>query len=269
MTISLRRLPVVVLIGVLLALFLAPPQEAAAAATTRANPRVLMIGDSLTWQSCGAAQRIGAPAPRWLREREGGCYGFWGASTPDTAFMLQGGRFHSRDAAQPHPYLPGRGLTNPYDLREAIAKSRVVVFGLGTNDASRLVSCGSRKTTYWPVQIDNARGSGPNPPPCAVSLQQFSQHIDYFLWLAQGKQVLWIDVAATNPAHSAHRYQRQINAEIQAAAKRHPNLHVIPWSRAVAANPGYVAWDGVHLTDAGRAARLQLVADHVWGLGYR
>ncbi len=262
------RFPLLLLLIAALAVPLAP--SPAAALPLVAGPRVLMLGDSITWQGCtGAAQRVGSDAPDWLEQRDGGCYGFAGASAADMAFMVQGGRFFSSDPGQPHPWFPDRGMADPYGVREAIDRADVVVFGLGTNDANRLTSCGDRATTWWPVQIANRAGSGPNPPPCQLSIDQFRAHLDYFTWLAgPGTPVFWFDVAVTDPTDPAYAHQDAINAQIWAAAGRWPNFHPIPWQRAVAAHPEYLR-DGVHVSDAGRAARHQLLYDAIRGCGIR
>ncbi len=261
------RLPLPLLLIAALAVPLVP--SPAAALPLVAGPRVLMLGDSITWQGCtGAAQRFGSDAPDWLEQRDGGCYGFAGATTADMAFMVQGGRFYSPDPGQPHPYFPDRGMADPYSVREAMDRAEVLVVGLGTNDANRRASCGTRAATFWPVQIPNAPGSGPNPPPCELDDRQIREHIDYFVWLARGKPVFWFDVAVTDPTDPAYAHQDAINAQIWAAAGRHVSFHPVPWQRAVAANPSHLR-DGVHVSDAGRAARHQLLYDAIRGCGIR
>jgi lysophospholipase L1-like esterase len=234
------------------------------------GPRILQLGDSITWQSCsGAGQFFASDASLWLRERDGGCHGWSGATTADMAFQVQGGRFWSNGDGQPHPYFPNRGMADVWNVREAMDRADVIVFGLGTNDANRRTGCATiGPYTPWPVQIDNAPGSGPNPPPCQLTDQQFREHIDYFVWLANGKPVFWVDVAVTNPADPAYAHQDAINREIWAAAGRHANFHPIPWNRAVTANPGYVG-DGVHLSPSGGVARWRMVEDAIRGCGYR
>lgn len=81
--------------------------------------------------------------------------------------------------------------------------------------------------------------------------------------------VLWVDVyaarwsvdAATREA--GQRNAAWVNAQVVAATSRYPNLTVVSWFEALAANPGHriSRWlsDGVHTTEAGRVARNALV----------
>lgn len=256
------------LVALLGAGHLAAPTTATALPLT-ATPRVLMLGDSLTWQACtGPWQQFGTDAPDWLEQRDGGCYGYAGATTADMQYMVQGGRFYSPDPGQPHPYLPGRGMANPYSLWEAIDRADVLVVGLGTNDAGRRSTCTSGQTP-WPVQHSRPLADGGDWVPCAPTDGQIRATIDFFMWLAQGKPVFWYDVAVTNPADPAYPYADEVNAEIWDAARRHLNFRPIPWEHAAAAHPEYLREDGVHLTDTGRAARHRLLYDVIRGSGIR
>lgn len=248
----IRRLLPLALIACAAATLLPTP---AAALPLVAGPRILMLGDSITWQACGGElERYTDSAPQYLKDRDGGCYGFSGGTVADMAFMVQGGRFLSNGPGQPHPYFPDRGQYDVWNLREAIDRADILVFGLGTNDANRMVGCGTSTVTPWPVQINNAPGSGPNPPPCQLTVAQFRAHLDYFLWLANGKPVFWFDVAVTNTADPAYPHQADINDAIWGTAARWPNFHPIAWHQAVTAHPEYLR-DGVHLSDSGGGAR--------------
>ncbi|CAN5603182.1 hypothetical protein BH10ACT2_BH10ACT2_01230 [soil metagenome] len=55
--------------------------------------------------------------------------------------------------------------------------------------------------------------------------------------------------------------QREVNAVISELAAAHDNVFVIDWASATAAHPDYLRGDGLHLTDAGRTALAQAVAD--------
>ncbi len=248
-------------------LFSAPSAQAL---PLTAAPRVLTIGDSLAWQTCsGQSQQVGPDAGTWLQTRDGGCYGFSGAAMPDMAFMIQGGRFYSPDPGQPHPYFPDRGQANVWSLDEAMSRAQVLVVSLGTNDANRRTGCGTDTQTPWPIQVSRPAADGGNRVPCELTDAEVASHIDYFMWRMQGDPVFWYDVAVTNTADPAYAHQGAINRELYAAMARHPNLHVIRWAAAVKANPGYLRSDGVHLTDAGRAARWALARQTMSGCGIR
>jgi len=269
------RRPTVLLAVLLVALagVLTVPTPALAATPVPA-PVVLQLGDSLMWQTCGgAAQLVTSDAPAYLRQHDGGCYGWSGATAADMAFMVGGGRFLSNGPGQPHPYLPGRGLVDPYDLREAIDRADVLVFSLGTNEANRadpVNGCGVRTQTPWPVQIDRPAAAGGDVVPCQLTPAQFAEHIDYFMWLASGRPVFWFDIAVTDPADPAYGQQRQFNDQIWAAAGRYPNLHPVAWARAVAAHPDWLRADGVHLNSpAGNAGRYATLLAALTGCGLR
>lgn len=262
-----RRLLLVILAACAAATLL--PAPAASALPLIAGPRILMLGDSITWQACGGElERFTDGAPQYLRDRDGGCYGWSGATTADMAFMVQGGRFQSNGPGQPHPVFLDRGMSDIWNLREAMDRADVLVVGLGTNDSNRMVGCGTSKVTPWPVQIDNAPGSGPNPPPCQLTIQQFRDHLNYFAWLAGGKPIFWFDVAVTNTADPAYPHMADINDAIWGTASRWPNFHPIAWNRAVTAHPEYLR-DGVHLSDSGGAARYNTLVAALRGCGYR
>ena len=99
----MRRSLAVLAAALLLALLPAPPTHAA---TSRPGG-VLLLGESITWQTCsGSGQRFPPIAPRVLRERDGGCHGWSGATTADMNYQIQGGRFLSNGDGQPYPTSP-------------------------------------------------------------------------------------------------------------------------------------------------------------------
>jgi hypothetical protein len=266
-----RRFAAALLVVAVAALLVAAVPTRAAALPLVAAPRVVMLGDSITWQVCtDRLQQYPPEAPQYLRDRDGGCYGFSGATMEEMAWMVQGGRFYSPDAGQPHPYFPNRGQTDPYSVREAIDRADVLVLGLGTNDAGRLggTVCQDRTVSPWPVQIP---APGVGAPPCVQTPERLRQTVDYFAWLAQGKPLFWIDVAVTSTTDAAYAHQQQVNEVIWAAAARHPNLHPVAWSEAVAGHPGeWLRGDGVHLsTPAGNAGRYSTILAALRGCGYR
>jgi hypothetical protein len=238
-----------------------------------AGPRILMLGDSITWQVCtDKLMQYPPEAPQYLRERDGGCYGFSGATTADMAFMTQSGRFYSTDPGQPHPKFDYRGQTDEWSMREAINRADIIVMALGTNDSGRGggTLCNTTPYTPWPVQIAPNPTIGVSPPPCAVPIDAFRANIDYFVWLANNKPVFWFDIGITNPGDPAYAHQQDYNDAIWGAAGRYPNVHPIAWSRAVAAHPKWLRSDGVHLNTpaGGNAGRYQLLMDSLRGCGY-
>ncbi len=67
-------------------------------------------------------------------------------------------------------------------------------------------------------------------------------------------RVVWVTVAEWSPG------QREVNALIRQNAQIWPNVVVADWAQLAAANPGYLARDGVHLTGAGVVALADLAA---------
>lgn len=265
-----RRLAVLaVLVAGLLAGLLTAPGPAAALPITAA-PRILMLGDSITWQVCGGqGERFTSDAPQYLRDRDGGCYGLSGATTADMAFVAGGGRFFD-GGGQPHPWFPDRGMNNVFDVREAITRADVLVIGLGTNDSNRSVGCGQATQTPWPIQVSRPAHEGGDNVPCQVSPTEFAQHLTYFVWLSGGKPIFWFDVAVTNPDDPAYPNQQAYNDAIWAAAGRYPNFHPVAWNRAVQAHPEWLRDDGVHLrSPAGNAGRYSTLIAALTGCGYR
>jgi hypothetical protein len=70
-------------------------------------------------------------------------------------------------------------------------------------------------------------------------------------------RVIWLDQREFAAGRAG------MNAELRAAAARHPNLDVVDWNAAVAAHPGYVYSDGIHLTAAGQQGMADLVRGRV------
>jgi lysophospholipase L1-like esterase len=81
----------------------------------------------------------------------------------------------------------------------------------------------------------------------------FGQQLDQAMTVLGPRHVIWLTVSHFTPQADS------INAEIAAAALRWPNLTVADWASVVAANPGSVYSDGLHLTPTG----YQLMADFV------
>ena len=83
---------------------------------------------------------------------------------------------------------------------------------------------------------------------------EFARRIDLALGVLQGvPHVLWVNQREFAPGRAG------LNAQLRAAASRFPNLRVLDWNAVVAGNPFDVGPDGIHLTDAGKAAMAGLV----------
>jgi lysophospholipase L1-like esterase len=83
---------------------------------------------------------------------------------------------------------------------------------------------------------------------------EFNRRIDSLMaTLAGVDRVIWINQPSFESGRAA------MNAELGAAQARWPTLRVIDWATRVAANPGFVAGDGLHLSPEGQARMAELV----------
>jgi hypothetical protein len=86
----------------------------------------------------------------------------------------------------------------------------------------------------------------------------FGQRIDGVMQaLTSTRRVIWVNLrpfASGIPA---------MNAQLQAATTRWPNLEIADWNARAAPDPSLVYGDGLHLTPAGAAAMAELVATHL------
>ena len=221
-----------------------------ASAGTRA--RILMLGDSLTWQVCdGPGQRFPDIAPAYLREHDGGCHGWSGATTFDMLYEIAGWRFVSNGIGQPQPSFTDQA--DQSSVREAIDRATVIIIGLGTNEAHRNLAVAD---SPWPIQ------TGPGGVPNLVGPEDMSKNIDTIVSLAKGRPVFWYDIEVPESGRAEPTYKRVegMNDEIWQATTRHANFHVLPWSAAVRADPDLLRPNDVHLTDEGRQLRWELAA---------
>jgi hypothetical protein len=86
----------------------------------------------------------------------------------------------------------------------------------------------------------------------------FAGQIDQAMALLAGTdRVVWVTVG------EALSGRAELNAEIRAAAARHPTIVVADWAALVAADPSLAPGDGLHLSNAGRVALSELVASAV------
>ena len=102
----------------------------------------------------------------------------------------------------------------------------VVVLDLGYNDGAEL--------TAWRDRLDRAAAILDGVP-----------------------KVIWLDQRDFADGRA------QMNDELRAVAQLHPNIEVVDWNSAVAANPDYVYSDGIHLTPPGRQAMADLVRSRI------
>jgi hypothetical protein len=86
----------------------------------------------------------------------------------------------------------------------------------------------------------------------------FGQRIDGVMQALSGtRQVIWVNLrqfASWVPA---------MDAQLQAATARWPNLEIADWNGRAAPNPALVYADGLHLTPSGAAAMAELIAEHL------
>jgi hypothetical protein len=86
----------------------------------------------------------------------------------------------------------------------------------------------------------------------------FGQRIDGVMQALTGtRRVIWVNLrpfASDIPA---------MNAQLQAATTRWPNLEIADWDARAAPDPSLVYGDGLHLTPAGAAAMAELIAEHL------
>jgi hypothetical protein len=86
----------------------------------------------------------------------------------------------------------------------------------------------------------------------------FGSQIDEAMGILEGTdRVVWVTVG------EALSGRAELNAEIRAAAARHPTIVVADWAAMVAADPSLAPGDGLHLSNQGRAALSGLVAGAV------
>jgi hypothetical protein len=89
------------------------------------------------------------------------------------------------------------------------------------------------------------------------------------------RTVYWVNVEVSRYRQSAEVQAADransawINQQLEEAARRHPNLHIIHWAEYLAAQPeglGKYLRDGVHTTEpVGRTARNELIAEALQG----
>jgi hypothetical protein len=122
---------------------------------------------------------------------------------------------------------PGRHIRAAVPIMEATTRYSEVVLALGTNDVDA-------------------------PAPLVI------RTISEVLASVGRRRVLWVDVGLADMSRAA-----QINAALEQAAREHPQLDLVRWSRHAMANPSLLSADGVHLTGGGRLAFAAIVSDGI------
>lgn len=194
-------------------------------------PRVVMIGDSLAYQMCGGDSQ--AIPTREVSVIDGGCYG-WSGST-------SGG--FVRQMREPGWIDPGNvsRSTQRFDLASAVRSADVVVVSLGSNNAMR-----QEPTQYLAWDIGNIQSM-----------------------LKPGARLVWFDVGmrpdSAKPVMNAAQFASAIAQDdtLWREARRYPNMTVLPWGGRAGADKGLLLDDGLHLTQAGWAARWRMVRDAI------
>jgi lysophospholipase L1-like esterase len=187
--------------------------------------KVVVLGDSIVDQMCGSRNQA-IPTRVVPRAEDVGCYGWSGATS--------GGLW--RQTYEPGWIDPGNvnRPTQQFNINDAIKRADVVIIGLGTNNALR------QQPTEW-----------------------FGWDIDNFMRVANGKRVIWFDVAMKVwPGSIANDAQWRSavahDTVLWNKMSQYPNLTVLSWGGAVGSNQNYVLPDGVHLSDAGYFKRWEM-----------
>jgi lysophospholipase L1-like esterase len=140
---------------------------------------------------------------------------------------------------------------------------RTIVTPLSSDDGLRRVApLGATEAEWWIVELGtNDAGYGGRPP--ATVRADAARLLDS---IGRGACVGWVLPAVTAPVSPATI--ENVVAAQQAIAAEVSTLEcnrIIDWPAAVASEPGLIAADGVHLTDAGRRRMAELVGEAVQG----
>jgi lysophospholipase L1-like esterase len=129
----------------------------------------------------------------------------------------------------------------------------------------------SRTTSDGVAEIT---GRGQLPPVIVVSLgtnddpgavASFERSVEEVIEAAgPGGCVVWPNIV--RPPYNGVSY-RGYNRALAGLSVTNPNLFVVDWAGMVAANPGWLAPDGVHATSTGYAARGEAIAQAVLSCG--
>lgn len=121
---------------------------------------------------------------------------------------------------------------------------------------------GSRRTAEG-VQVLNARAAANQLPNVLIvglgtndryHQQDFAGHVDRVMQLANGRKVIWIELAY-DPV------KVNLNAILRSKDRQYPNLSIMAWDHRYWSTPSWRASDGIHATRAGYAARAGYMAD--------
>lgn len=76
----------------------------------------------------------------------------------------------------------------------------------------------------------------------------YGHKIDWFMTLAQGRQVIWTNLPCPILAEPRRNGCVRINVHLASAALRWPNLEVVDWNAVAGLHPEWISPDGVHIS---------------------
>lgn len=144
------------------------------------------------------------------------------------------------------------------DLRVEVSGGRSIVETLSGQENAVDVAVRLRATGFtgcWVIAI----GTNDAANIAAGGARQADERIVSMMSVIGTDRVLWIDAATV--ATSGYWASPNVdawNGALTAAARSYPNLRIAPWTRFVRLE--WFVSDGIHLTAAGAAGRVQFVA---------
>lgn len=98
-----------------------------------------------------------------------------------------------------------------------------------------------------------------------LTVEQYRANVDWFLRSSQGRPVLWFDIHRANYGPQVAAF----NAVLRDAARRWSNLRILGWQAYVAAHPGVIHGDRLHIADhqGCRDGRFRLIRDALRSVG--
>lgn len=143
------------------------------------------------------------------------------------------------------PYLPG--ALSGWRVEQSVSISRHAPEGVSI----------LRRRGRLPGAIVFALGTNDGPG----SVGSFADSIDSVLEIAGGTRCVVVPSIVRPPVGGVG--YAGYNRVIAAAARRHSNFREVDWAGMVAANRGWLAGDGVHVTATGYRARARAIARQV------
>lgn len=130
--------------------------------------------------------------------------------------------------------------------------------------------------TPWGVERLRARAASGQLPYVLIvglgtndtyHLSSFDANVAEVMRLANGRQVIWLNIARN---HRGHHVAEHVNRVLADRARRHKNLSIIDWHSAFWNNASYrqngEPGGPVHATRAGYTHRARLMADRAWSV---